>query len=459
MRTPPLKVLLMPHRFAPLGVGGVERWAWTLAEALVVEGVEAAVLTRDDRDARALPPFSVVQGYPAGLPEAARPRGVDVHWIVHRHRDARRSRDAWSDRRFVAPIDAVLDLVGPDVVHVAHVDGWGVVPFRRAARRGLIVGTTLHDYKAFCARGQLLPETGAACEAAYEERCVRCVAGQMSRGPLRAWLGRALPEEAHALRLEHPRPLDGRRDPGPAARAVWRARQAALLAAVEGCDVVSSPSEFVAEAHRRAGLDRPIEIIRNAPAGTLVAPTPRAAGPLRVGFFGTDVSSKGLDLLVRAVVAADTGTVELHVHGPRPGTQATPIHWHGPYAPDEALARMAAVDVVALPSRWPENAPLVAAEARLAGRPLLVSDVGGLPEGVRDGIDGWVLACDDIGAWAGAIGRLAHHPDRLLPATTILPAPPTPADMARSYIASWGRALADRRGDARRQVDAPLPGS
>ena len=196
-----MRVLLLPHRFAPLGVGGVERWAWTLAEALVDEGVEVAILTRDDRDEATLPPFSTVQGGPAGMPLAAQPRGVGVHWIVHRHRDAERPRHAWNDRRFAAPIDAVLDLVQPDVVHIAHVDGWGVLPFRRAARRRLVVGTTLHDYKALCARGQLLPEAGPACEAPYEERCVRCVGGQLKRGPARALVDRL---ELLAPRLHAP---------------------------------------------------------------------------------------------------------------------------------------------------------------------------------------------------------------------------------------------------------------
>lgn len=453
-----MRVLLLPHRFAPLGVGGVERWAWTLAEALVDEGVEVAILTRDDRDEATLPPFSTVQGGPAGMPLAAQPRGVGVHWIVHRHRDAERPRHAWNDRRFAAPIDAVLDLVQPDVVHIAHVDGWGVLPFRRAARRRLVVGTTLHDYKALCARGQLLPEAGPACEAPYEERCVRCVGGQLKRGPARALLGRLLPPAA-ARSPEARRAVEHRRDPGRAARAQWQARQRGLLGAIEACDVVTSPSAFVAEAHRRAGVERPIEVIRNAASGGPLVAGRRQPGPLRVGFFGTDVASKGLDLLLRAATASPPGSLELHIHGPRPGADTGSIRWHGAYPPEEAVARMATVDAVALPSRWPENAPLVAAEARLAGRPLLVSNVGGLPEGVRDGLDGWVLPCDDVGAWAGALARLARGSEELRAAAEAVCPPPRPAAMARRYVQCWERAGAGRRRDALRRVDAPPPGS
>ncbi len=438
-----MRVLLLPHRFAPVGVGGVERWAWSLAEALGGSGVEVAVLSRDDRRERSLPAFSLVEGAPAGLPHAPTPRHTSVTWIVHRHDDARRPRDAWLDHRFDAPIDAVLDRVRPDVVHVAHVDGWGVVPFRRAARRGLVVGATLHDYKAVCARGQLLPEAGPACAGVFEERCVRCVGDQLRRGPGRALAGRLLPPALRALAARERRPIEARPDPGPAARTRWRSRQRALIEALEGCDVLTAPSDFAVGVHRQAGLCRAVDVVRNAAAGARPPPTPRAPGPLRVGFFGTAVPSKGLDLLLRA--AAATEGMELHVHGPPPGPEGPRVRWHGPYPPEEAVARMASVDAVALPSRWPENAPLVAAEARLARRALLVADVGGLPEGVWNGIDGLVLPADDVGAWADALAGLAADPERCAVLGAAGSPPPTPSRMAAAYLRLWARALEGER--------------
>jgi glycosyltransferase involved in cell wall biosynthesis len=49
---------------------------------------------------------------------------------------------------------------------------------------------------------------------------------------------------------------------------------------------------------------------------------------------------------------------------------------------------MQAVDWVVVPSVWWENAPLVIEEARAAGRPVIVSGIGGLAEAVRHDIDG-----------------------------------------------------------------------
>ncbi len=291
-----MKVLLLSHRFAPLSIGGVERWTWTLAEALGELGHDVAVLSRDDRNGSPLPPFSLVEGAPAGMPSAGGPRGAATWWITHRHRDARVASEAWNDHRFDRPLDAVLNRVQPDVVHVAHVDGWGVIPFRRAG--GAVLGATLHDYKAVCARGQLVPDVGPACVGVYEERCVRCVPGQLKRGPARALVGAVFGGLASAPKRDRTR-IEDRCDPGQEARRRWRSRRRALLSALEGCDVLTAPSAFCAQVHREAGLERRIDVVRNGVDGER-ARTPRSPGPLRVGFFGTDVPTKGLDLLLRA---------------------------------------------------------------------------------------------------------------------------------------------------------------
>jgi glycosyltransferase involved in cell wall biosynthesis len=48
-----------------------------------------------------------------------------------------------------------------------------------------------------------------------------------------------------------------------------------------------------------------------------------------------------------------------------------------------------------VPSIWWENAPLVIAEAFRHGRPVICSNIGGMAEAVRDGVDGlWFRAGD-----------------------------------------------------------------
>ncbi|HEV2773127.1 MAG TPA: glycosyltransferase family 4 protein [Thermoleophilaceae bacterium] len=77
----------------------------------------------------------------------------------------------------------------------------------------------------------------------------------------------------------------------------------------------------------------------------------------------------------------------------------------------------AAADVVANPARLNEAFGRVAFEALMAGRPVVASAVGAIPEVLRDGCDALLVAPDDPGALAEAVSRLVENPalrDRLV---------------------------------------------
>jgi glycosyltransferase involved in cell wall biosynthesis len=76
---------------------------------------------------------------------------------------------------------------------------------------------------------------------------------------------------------------------------------------------------------------------------------------------------------------------------------------------------LAALDVFVLPSLW-EGLPLSLILAMGAGRAVVVTAVGGVPEIVRDGATGLVVAPGDPKALGGALARLVCDPaerDRL----------------------------------------------
>jgi glycosyltransferase involved in cell wall biosynthesis len=98
---------------------------------------------------------------------------------------------------------------------------------------------------------------------------------------------------------------------------------------------------------------------------------------------------------------------------------------------------MAEVDLVAIPSLWDENHPMVATEAARARRPLLVSDRGGLPELVQDGVTGWVVGAGASEAWAEQLALLAADPGRVARAAAALRLPRTGAEMAAEFLALY----------------------
>ena len=71
---------------------------------------------------------------------------------------------------------------------------------------------------------------------------------------------------------------------------------------------------------------------------------------------------------------------------------------------------LAQADVFLLPSDW-EGLPLVVLEAMAAGRPIVATRVGGVPELVEEGKTGFLVPPQAPDALAGAILRLAKDPE------------------------------------------------
>jgi glycosyltransferase involved in cell wall biosynthesis len=81
-------------------------------------------------------------------------------------------------------------------------------------------------------------------------------------------------------------------------------------------------------------------------------------------------------------------------------------------APTDAMADVyAAADVVVNPARFAEPFGRVAPEALVAGRPVVASRVGGIPEVIRDGVDGLLVPPDRPEELAAAVIRLVEEPD------------------------------------------------
>jgi glycosyltransferase involved in cell wall biosynthesis len=70
-----------------------------------------------------------------------------------------------------------------------------------------------------------------------------------------------------------------------------------------------------------------------------------------------------------------------------------------------------AIDVLILPS-INEGTPVSVIEALAAGRPAVATRVGGVPDVVRDGVDGFLVDPGDSDALAGRLAELSADPER-----------------------------------------------
>lgn len=143
------------------------------------------------------------------------------------------------------------------------------------------------------------------------------------------------------------------------------------------------------------------------------APEFAAGQPLRLGAMGRFDTAKGFDTLIRAMTFISPDIVELTIGGFGAGQAELAALAKGmPHVRfagrvTHAPVFFAQCDAIVVPSRW-ESFGLVAAEARQAGRPVLVSDVDGLPEQAFG--NGLIADCSSPAALAAAIEELATGP-------------------------------------------------
>jgi len=77
---------------------------------------------------------------------------------------------------------------------------------------------------------------------------------------------------------------------------------------------------------------------------------------------------------------------------------------------DDVAPYYAAFDTLILPSAN-EGTPVSAIESLAGGRPVVATAVGGVPDVVRDGVDGFLVAPGDVEAMADRLARLAADAD------------------------------------------------
>lgn len=368
--------------------------------------------------------------------------GLDCRVVVNHllYPDFRATFDnAAIEERF----DEVLAEFRPDVVHVQHLMLLSMGLVERAKRRGVRVVVTLHDFWLWCARmGQLLDASGALCPGPEPARCSRCLADfpwTQKRGAEHAFKGMQLLRRAFGVDLSPLveqvrgwRPLLPRKGrphkPGaplpPATLALREQQAAALLRAV---DHVVSPSQMLHERALAAGVAA--ARATHLPHGVDLAPRapPRRYAPggvVRFAFLGTPAPHKGVHVLIDAFRAANLDHAELAIIGSArtdPGycadlrrrAQGLRVRFAGALKNSAVPAALAEVDALVVPSLWLENWPLVVQEARLARVPVIASRIGGLAEGVRDGVDGLHFEAGDAVGLAAALRKVAAAPELL----------------------------------------------
>lgn len=347
-----MKVLLTstlyPTTEAPKIVGGAEIFARRFAEGLMQRGDEVEVIRAASAPEQPREACNGINVYSAPVQNIYRPfteqKNVALRSIWH----------AVDDWQMQAPMIAErIRAFKPDVLHSNNLSGLTTAIWRVAAQLGVPVLHTLHDYYLTCPRCSRF-DKGRSCEST----CTSC--GILTY---------------HRKRATH-----------------W-------LSAVVGV------SERVLSIHTDMGMfsETPIRtVIRNASTEPPREPYPRPVCTTEVtfGFIGRLTEEKGIENLMRALALLPSDRIRMMIAGRvsdeeqrrlRTFAPDARIEFMGFVSPDDFYRQ---VDVVVAPSIWHDPGPLVVADAKAAGRPLLGTRFGGMPEVIEHGVTGWLTEPD-----------------------------------------------------------------
>jgi len=280
----------------------------------------------------------------------------------------------------------------PDIAHLHHIyhqlSSSILYPLADA---GVPIVQTVHDYKLVCPNYKLFnPRTGLACD--------RC----MGHAYYHAIFERCLQDSALA---------------GAAGciEAYWT-----LLSRVYKSKVARFT---VSNDHLKRRLfsygisPERIDIIPNFIDLDAYEPEYGSAG--YVLYFGRISTEKGILTLIEAMERLPSLPLKIVGDGPQLSSLQAyveerslgNIHFLGPAWDEDLKPILAGAMFVVVPSVWPENSPFVIYQSFAAGKPVIGSRVGGIPDLIDDGKNGLLFEPQDVRGLADKIEFLASQPD------------------------------------------------
>jgi glycosyltransferase involved in cell wall biosynthesis len=376
-----LRILFAVHQFFPEYYAGTERLALNLCKQMQRMGHSVKVLTygitdtdgfRSDGDI--LVKEYVFQGVPV-LSFKHRTMPEELNFAIF-------------DPSVDATLDKLLFKENFDIVHVCHPMRTGPV-IRWTKRKGIPVVLSLTDFWLMCPKGILITNKGELCTSA--ERGTRCISECWGD----YWKERLLQRVTETDEVFH------------------------------AADCIVSATHFLKSIFESNNFTSNIKLIPYGTDYRYVQPNLREyskKSKITIGFLSTLVPHKGANVLLEAFKLAKTKNIRLKVYGhyfdqieyyrtlQKMAHGNRKIEFLGAYKYEQQPEIYKYIDLLAVPSIWWENSPLILLSALAHKVPAIVSNLGGMTEIVRDGENAFAYDVGNAGSLAGVLRHIDKDP-------------------------------------------------
>lgn len=432
-------VLHLPVSYLPWTVGGKEVYCHRLGKELRRRGIDSRVVVHSDSLNRASPGAYEHEGVPVQVLEpvvASRPRAATYSCAPDS----------------IPGFEEILFRVRPRIVHFHDFSfaGASLLHMRAARDAGARIVMAYQSVGQTCLQRSLWigGDPARVCDGWIEkERCTRCRLSD-----------RGTPELVAALASKLAFLSSETESRSPLLRFLSASQMTAhFVRAWQECvslvDMFHTGAAWAAELLVRNDVPRhKVRHIRHGVAefaGEKPPASERVDGVLTVGIVGRSDPAKGHHVLIEAVRNLPTDApIRVVLIGPvlesEYGRKLEGLIGNDerfevkpPVKPSALMQAIRELDVLAVPSLWMETGPQVVLDAFAAGVPVIGSRLGGIPELVRDGLDGLLFEAGNSQDMARVLGLLLNESSMLDRMKAHIPRVRHATDVAEDILALY----------------------
>lgn len=420
-----MRILLVTNGFPPLASAGVESHTYALAGELRRMGHSVHVFCRDADFS--VPMYTVRETVVDDLP---------VTRVVNNLVDVHDFEQLYLNPRIDAIYAQLLSDFQPDVVHIQHCIGLSMGCLEQSVEAGIPTIVTLHDYWYICPTVNLIRPDFSLCAGSHNGmNCFDCVylvprqAVQVTRIPFYHQLHRLVPAMVRHRVFQWLDKAQQQQQSEIAVQPTIDQRVDTMRFLLDRVDLITAPSHHLKNKYIAYGIAP--EKIKVVPLGmnvdqwlTIDRPERALDAPLRLGYAGSFLPTKGADIAIKAFKQVE-GNMTLELVGFEPPGSLYPAQLKELIADDSRITYVGAIpnqslperfatwDAFLMPALWEETFSFVAREALLTGLPVIASDMPVLPEIIQPGKNGFLVPPGDVAAWAEQLRTLVNNPDLL----------------------------------------------
>ncbi len=422
-----MKILLVVHTFLPKYLGGTEICTYELAKKYISLGHKVVIFCTDPLSHNTQ--LSVIESYYQGIKIYTVPKNINGY---------KKFSNTYSEKKVLKPFKSLLKNFKPDIIHYHHLMHLSVdlVELAKISRIPQIL--TLHDFWFQCLTHQRITTRGDLCTNFTIEKCSQCLSDILNSGPIENTtfsIKNFLKNENKLNYIANTFKKIYHRNSGKLSYISYKdkyvqmvvSRNDSMKTLFSNLDLLIYPTKFLFDQFANWHINQKKNILSADGINTDIFSNFKRvpSETIRFGYIGSIIPTKGLDMILKAWPKLISGQYNLKIYGNLDtdkkysgdilnlAKNLTNIKFYGTFSPEKISEIYAEIDVLIVPSRWFENAPLVLRNALHTKTPVIAVNLGSIPELVTRNKNGLLYENEDLDGLIQQMDYFITHPDKI----------------------------------------------